>query len=982
MALRKRLQYQVKTEPVLVPAPSGTGVGFPDGSVTGVPSRITFQYQAQAYTPFIPPTEVITEDKWHFPWATPTRPRIAAAAAIALIASGLFQTPFVAPAAAGTGIVTPVTDSVGIQFKERRQYQALAYVPFVATETVTVDKWVYPWTEPVRKRAGLIAAAQQVFTADTAAIPVSQLEPWFQPLSEPVRQKPGLRASLQPVQPAPVLDNDTQIIQTFESRWHYAWSEPVRTRRFQTAQQQSAAFIGPSEIVTVDKWVYPWTDPVRQKPGLRASLQQSLTATTLDPDTQLTNGFESRWHYAWSEPVRFNRLATAQQPFYAAPATAVFESITVDKWIYPWTEPVRQKPGLKAGLQQAFTATTLNPDTQIINGFESRWHYAWSEPVRFRRLATAQQVSHTEPPTSVFEVVTIDKWFAQWREPVRQKPGLGTSLQQAYADPAFVAATPQPGTGIVTPVTDSVGVQFRERRQYQALAYSPFFTAETITPDKWAYPWSEPVRQKPGIRAALQQAFIATTLNPETQIINGFESRWHYPWSEPVRTRRLAVAQYPFITQPTTSVFETVTVDKWTYPWSEPVRQKPGQRASLQQDFIGTVLEPNTQIIQGYESRWHYPWSEPVRLRLFPAAEQLAFVFQPPSFEVVTVDKWVYPWLEPVRTRLFPAAQQQVYASAPFVAETITADKWLYPWSEPVKVRRWLPAGQQQFFTADTATIPLSTLQPWFSPLSEPVRVRLALRAGLQQFAPQVFSPPIVSFAYYSGLTEPVRQKPGLKAYLQQALIAPVLNPETQLTGFFESRWHYAWSEPVRFRRLAVAQQVSHTEPPTSRFEIVTVDKWIYPWRDPVRQKIWLRTGLHQALIATTLDPNTQLTKFFESRWHYAWSEPVRQKPGLRGYLHPFLTNAFLVRPFDITGVMHGTEQGDLFSAFGSTFTQVGSALVGIQFDRPAASALVGIQFDMPRDSAKVGSIETTASPTPGSVSSPIFSANVSIRKV
>jgi hypothetical protein len=79
---------------------------------------------------------------------------------------------------------------------------------------------------------------------------------------------------------------------------------------------------------------------------------------------------------------------------------------------------------------------------------------------------------------------------------------------------------------------------------------------------------------------------------------------------------------------------------------------------------------------------------------------------------------------------------------------------------------------------------------------------------------------------------------------------------------------------------------------------------------------------------------------------------------------------------------MHGTEQGDLFSAFGSTFTQVGSALVGIQFDRPAASALVGIQFDMPRDSAKVGSIETTASPTPGSVSSPIFSANVSIRKV
>ncbi len=754
---------------------------------------------------------------------------------------------------------------------------------------------------------------------------------------------------------------------------------------------------------------------------------------------------------------RQTSLPAHQQQFIAYAPFTPAETVTSDKWIYPLSEPVRQKPGLKAHLQQSLIATTLDDETQIIQNFESRWHQAWSEPVRVKAsLRPGLQQFFTG---SVFtaEVVTLDKWVYPWTEPVRSKPSLRTSLQSfAVSVPVF----------------------------------------ENVTVDKWTYPWSEPVRQKPGLRAHLQQSLIATTLDDETQIIQDFESRWHYAWSEPVRFKRFPAAQQQAIAfQPPS--FETITLDKWVYSWPEPVRQKLGfapQRQSFLAhgqppgptvtnvvpregpsdggttvDITGTNFVDVVSVTFGAFNVTSFVVNSPTSITVVTSAQPANFVDvvvttkfgssptgAPDTFTFYDVlpGMWNYPWATAsvqVKSGL-QAGRQQFLAWVPPITETVTSDKWAYPWSEPVRQKRGLLASSQQFLALDTAAIPVSTLEPWFAPLSEPVRL-----------------------------------KPGLRAQLQQAAIQTVLDPDTQITQGYESRWHYPWSEPVRFRRLAVAQQVSHVEPTTSVFETITLDKWVYPWTEPVRRKPGLRAALQQSLIATTLNPGTQIIQGFESRWHqpwtepvrlkrfptaeqqvtpvvfrpplvsfayynwltepvrlkrglgahfqqflaldtaaipvsrlapwyapwrepvrlrpglrpnlqqaytapvlvtevvtsdkwlYPWSEPVRQKPGLKTALQQALAFQRFVAATGITGTFFATEQGDLFFATGSSFNQVASALVGIQFDRPRTSALVGIQYDKPLVSGNVGVVAVNPTAQSGVVVPAVASANVSL---
>jgi hypothetical protein len=688
--------------------------------------------------------------------------------------------------------------SVGIVVVSQFQYQAQAK-PIAPVETVTVDKWHELLSEPVRTRQLPTALQQQpvlVLNPDTQ-VTQNYESRWHYQWSEPVRQKPGLHASAQSFI-ALQLDAGTQITQTYESRWHYPWSEPVRTRQLAPAQQQSAAFVfvppppvapalpTPStgyvgitvpyqlqyqgttapffvgETITVDKWFASWRDPVRDKPGLRVS-QQPFQALILDPNTEITQTYESRWHY-------------------------------------PWSEPVRQKPGLAAYLQHFIAQTVLEPNTQIIQTYESRWHYAWSDPVRVRQLAPAQQQAAVQAPF-VAETITVDKWFAPWREPVRERPGLRASLQ-------------------------------------------PF------------------------------QAFI---LDPSTEITQTYESRWHYPWSEPVRTRQLATAQQQPVAQGEPS-FEIVTADKWIYPWTEPVRSKPGLLAALQHFTAQTVLDPDTQITQGYESKWHYAWSEPVRSRPYQTNLQpfQAFVLDPSTEITQTYEsRWHYAWSEPVRVRQLATAQQQVATQGEPTFEIVTMDKWTYPWSEPVRQKPGL-AAYLQHFIAQTVLNPETQITQgyesrWHYAWSEPVRQKPGLLANLQQAQAQgpVQTPEFITLdKWFIPWPEPVRQKPGLSASLQP-FFAFVLDPSTEITQTYESRWHYAWSEPVRVRALATAQQQALGEPATSVFETITVDKWYRPFNEPVRTA--LRTAWYQPF---TIDTAAIPVSSNESLWHQPWSEP------------------------------------------------------------------------------------------------------------
>lgn len=665
------------------------------------------------------PQETITEDKWHQPWSLPNlNIKVKSGLAIAVMVSGLVAPP--------TAPVTPLnptfsaatsTASSQVIFDEWIVYESEFVPVFVPTaETVTVDKWNSPWIDPVRVPITRVSQQQSLFSVPFIAGETVTADKWLYPWSEPIRQKTGLASWLQHTRAT-----QTALVPAVTvDEWGYRWSEPVRTRALATALQpilrgpvappspaetvtasiwpqviftkyliyQSVArpVFTPAEVTTVDKWIYPWSEPVRQKIGLRADLQQSFIGLTLNPDTQITQFFESRWHYPWSEPVRIKpQVPVGEQQALIQGPSQTPEFITVDKWIYGWSEPVRQKIGLKTNLQQSLIAPVLNPETQIIQTFESRWHQPWSEPVRFRRFPTAEQQALIFQ-SAFFETINVDKWGYAWSEPVRQKPGLKTGLQQA-----FIGLTLEPNTQIIQTYESrwhfawSEPVRVRQQvptGEQSFLIQGPVQTPEFVTVDKWGYAWTEPVRQKIGFKAYLQQSLIAPVLNPETQITQDIEARWHFAWSEPVRFRRLATAQFPSIAEPTTSVFEIITVDKWIYRLNEPVRLRIDPRRAIAlaaPAAIGPVLNPETQLIQGFESRWHYPWSEPKRFKRGLGAWLQPFTTpQTPVFPtgIVRTMNWFAPLNEPVRLkiglmaalqRFFQTSQEQILADITLV---------------------------------------------------------------------------------------------------------------------------------------------------------------------------------------------------------------------------------------------------------------------------------------------------------------------------
>lgn len=112
-------------------------------------------------------------------------------------------------------------------------------------------------------------------------------------------------------------------------------------------------------------WFVPLSEPVRVKPGLHASLQQTIA---FNPVPVVSFG----WFESLSEPVRLKpRLREgAQQALALHPNPVVSFG-----WMENLSEPVRLKPGLRASLQQAYTSPPQlrpNPATSgILNALET-----------------------------------------------------------------------------------------------------------------------------------------------------------------------------------------------------------------------------------------------------------------------------------------------------------------------------------------------------------------------------------------------------------------------------------------------------------------------------------------------------------------------------------------------------------------------------------------------------------------------------------
>lgn len=159
------------------------------------------------------------------------------------------------------------------------------------------------------------------------------------------------------------------------------------------------------------------------------------------------------------------------------------------------------------------------------------------------RIFYQQKTQPILPDNLTPETVMESKWHQPWSEPKRFPKGLAPYLQQAFTgDP------------------------------------SPFPTSRNMG---W-YGWlSEPVRQKPGLLAALQQ-FDALQAPVVPQVASFIP--WYAPFADPVRLKPglLAANQAFFFYGP--EFPEDLDVD-WYHPFSEPKRFKPGLRADLQQFF-------------------------------------------------------------------------------------------------------------------------------------------------------------------------------------------------------------------------------------------------------------------------------------------------------------------------------------------------------------------------------------------------------------
>ncbi len=325
-------------------------------------------------------------------------------------------------------------------------------------------------------------------------------------------------------------------------------------------------------------------------------------------------------------------------------------------------------------------------------------------------------------------------------------------------------------------------------------------------PDRWGYPFSNPVWQKRGLGAAAQQAFTG-----DNQVLPTRRMLLSHSWlSEPVRQKpglSVALQQAPssFVqlqAPPAGTWYANLQTPVWQkpgltpalqqfyatdhqptptslffgwYTWfAEPVRSLPVTPASLwpYQAYAqaATQNSPNDNFAeQSYYSKYAFAWSEPVRILGQPVPGLHAALQQFVAQDTKTVSPggalYSHTWLstpvwQPVGT---PAHLQQTLAFYPLPYVNYGWPQWL---SEPVRIKPGLNAALQQTTTGDTTQIPISRIYPWYSPFNEPVRLKVGLRADLQQWYSQdVPGPPLSAqiMGYFQPMSLPFFS-PWLKA--------------------------------------------------------------------------------------------------------------------------------------------------------------------------------------------------------------------------
>jgi hypothetical protein len=520
------------------------------------------------------------------PLSEPVRQAIRPALAIALGASGLFSPPMALPVnrtiALETGAYN-ISIADDITFSEDGESVDIGWMsplseprrlphgigPHLRSQYTTqvlpqpapqVDWWISPLSEPVRSIPKPTAAVQST-TAFTATVGAS------------------FSISLELGSYTISIADDITFSETNDISWFNHLADPARPRYNLSYLNQpyTTGIFQPQPAVQVDWWLTPFSEPVRKRPGLRPDLQQSLLANSFFPSgfyisleagsyvisiaDDITfsgiDGTNFEWFRPLSEPVRrrpvtahlyqyFNSsgfqqaavnysitLETGEYTITGEPSQFIFDN---EGWRTAFSEPVRTKRGLQRYLQSPITAPVVSGtgDSASLN-----WLNALSEPVRKRVFGPHLQQPFT---TDVTPLRTAGRlwWHSPWSEPQRHKRGLGAHLQRPFT----TDAKPVSEAGRLWWLGQlSEPVRTKPRlgtHHHQTLAYVGAATqnapnnnfAEQSYFSKYAYPWSEPVRQKPGLKPQLQQFYAndyeLVPIPPEPRA-------YFLPLSEPVR---------------------------------------------------------------------------------------------------------------------------------------------------------------------------------------------------------------------------------------------------------------------------------------------------------------------------------------------------------------------------------------------------------------------------------------------------------------
>lgn len=176
-------------------------------------------------------------------------------------------------------------------------------LPIQTIETVTLDKWFQPLTQPLRKVVRPItpAVAAPVLTPENVS-----LDKWYQPLPQPVRAK------VRTISPAGVGGPILSLADITLDRWVPALSQPLRTRAPSILPAAAAPVLPPlaPQTVTVDEWFQPLPQPTRRTRAVPGdAIARAPTVIAAPPVTRMD------WFQPLSQPAR--RRSIPQAAFVA-----------------------------------------------------------------------------------------------------------------------------------------------------------------------------------------------------------------------------------------------------------------------------------------------------------------------------------------------------------------------------------------------------------------------------------------------------------------------------------------------------------------------------------------------------------------------------------------------------------------------------------------------------------------------------------------